>query len=202
MARFRLRDLRSLTVAVVHPPDPDCQVILEQLGRIGCRTELVWPPEKGLPAKVDVVFAGLFFDSHEQLRAMLRKVDKPAPALICVVYDETPAMLDLVVDMGAVAVTSKPLRSFGIMTNMVVARANQQYQDSLRERAAKLEKKLAGQKQIANAKSILMKVQRISEDEAFDTLRKQAMSKRCSIEDMAEAIIKANELLSGGKGAV
>lgn len=202
MARFRLKDLRSLTVAVVHPPDPDCQTILEQLARIGCRTELVWPPEKGLPPKVDVVFAGLFFDSHEQVRSMMRKIDRPAPALICVVDYENPAMLEIVVDIGAVAVTSKPVRSFGIMTNMVVARANQQRQDALRDRAAKLEKKLSGQKQIASAKSILMKVQGISEEDAFDTLRKQAMSKRCSIEDMAEAIIKANDLLSGGKGAV
>lgn len=202
MARFRLRDLRSLRVAVVHPPDSECQIILEQLGRIGCRTDLIWPPEKGLLPNVDVVFAGLFFDSHEQVRAMMRKVEKPAPALICVVDYENPAMLELVVDLGAVAVTSKPVRSFGIMTNMVVARANQQRQDALRARSAKLEKKLSGQKQIANAKSILMKVQSISEDEAFETLRKQAMSKRCSIEDMAEAIIKANELLSSGKGAI
>jgi AmiR/NasT family two-component response regulator len=196
MARIRLKDLRGLSVAVVHPPDANGQTILDQLRRIGCRTDLVWPPEKGLPSKVDVVFAGIYFDSQEQLKAMLRRAEKPAPAIIAVVDYENPAMLELVLDLGAVAVTSKPVRSFGIMTNMVVARECQQRQHDLQDRISKLEKKLAGQKVISKAKSILMEMHGISEAEAFETIRKQAMSKRTSIEDMAQAIINANELLS------
>ncbi|MWB77417.1 ANTAR domain-containing protein [Pseudooceanicola sp. 216_PA32_1] len=196
MARIRLKDLRGLSVAVVHPPDANGQTILDQLRRIGCRTDLVWPPEKGLPSKVDVVFAGIYFDSQEQLKAMLRRAEKPAPAIIAVVDYENPAMLELVLDLGAVAVTSKPVRSFGIMTNMVVARECQQRQYDLQDRISKLEKKLAGQKVISKAKSILMEMHGISEAEAFETIRKQAMSKRTSIEDMAQAIINANELLS------
>ena len=196
MPRVRLKDLRGLSVAVVHPPDANGQTILDQLGRIGCRTDLIWPPEKGLPAKVDVVFAGIFFDSREALKAMLRRAEKPAPAIIAVVDYENPAMLELVLELGAVAVTSKPVRSFGIMTNMVVARDCHLRQFDLQDRIAKLEKKLAGQKIIAKAKSILMEMHGISEAEAFETISKQAMSKRTSIEDMAQAIINANDLLS------
>ncbi|EAQ01512.1 hypothetical protein OB2597_01447 [Pseudooceanicola batsensis HTCC2597] len=197
MARIRLKDLRSLSVAVVHPPDANGQTILDQLGRIGCRTDHIWPPEKGLASKVDVVFAGVFFDSQEQMKAMLRRAEKPAPAIIAVIDYENPAMLELVLELGAVAVTSKPVRSFGIMTNMVVARDCQQRQIDLQQKMAKLEKKLAGQKIIAKAKSILMEMHGFSEAAAFETIRKQAMSKRTSIEDMAQAIINANELLSG-----
>ena len=64
------------------------------------------------------------------------------------------------------------------------------------EKIFRLEKKLAGQKVIAKAKSILMEMHQLSEADAFETIRKQAMSKRTSIEDMAQAIINANELLS------
>lgn len=196
MSRIRLRDLRGLKVAVVHPPDSNGQTILDQLGRIGCRVDLIWPPEKGLPAQVDVLFAGVFFDSQEQMKAMLRKAEKPAPAIIAVVDYENPAMLELVLELGAVAVTSKPVGSFGIMTNMVVARDCQQRLHDLQDKISKLEKKLAGQKVIAKAKSILMEMHGLSEADAFETIRKQAMSKRTSIEDMAQAIINANELLS------
>lgn len=202
MTKIRLKELRGLGVAVIHPPDADGRTILDQLGRIGCRTDLIWPPESPLPAKVDIVFAGVFFDSHEQVKTLLRKAEKPAPAIIGVVDYENPAMIQLLLDLGAVAVTSKPVRSFGIMTNMVVARTAIQRQNELQDRIARLEKKLAGQRVIAQAKAVLMEMHGISEVEAFETIRKQAMSKRTSIEDMAQAFINANELLSGKLGGI
>jgi AmiR/NasT family two-component response regulator len=48
---------------------------------------------------------------------------------------------------------------------------------------------------IQKAKSILMEKQGLTEDDAYQTLRQQAMGKRITIEDMAIAIINANELL-------
>ena len=43
-----------------------------------------------------------------------------------------------------------------------------------------------------------MKIQSISEEDAYKTIRAQAMSKRISIDEMADAIINANYLLSSG----
>ena len=49
---------------------------------------------------------------------------------------------------------------------------------------------------IQRAKSILMERQGLTEDgSAIETIRTQAMSKRVSMEEMAAAIINANELL-------
>lgn len=196
MSRFRLKDLRDLFVVVVHPPDSDGQAILDQMGRIGCRTELIWPPKRALPPNVDVVFAGLFFDKRKELSSMLRRSEKPGPAIIGVVDYENPAMLEFVLDIGAVAVTSKPVRSFGMLTNLVVAYTGVLRQMEAQERIARLEKKLAGKKIIAKAKAILIDMHGLSEENAYKLIREQAMSKRTSIEDMAQAIINANELLS------
>lgn len=196
MTRIRLKDLSALSVAVAHPPDSNGQIILEQLERIGCQTHLIWPLDVPFASKADVMFAGVFFDSQEQMKSVVRKMPKPAPVIIGVIDYENPAMLQLVLDLGAVAVTSKPVRSFGIMTNMVVARACLQRQNDLQEKIAKLEKKLAGQKIITKAKSILIDMHGMTEADAFETIRKQAMAKRISIEDMAQAIINAKELLS------
>jgi AmiR/NasT family two-component response regulator len=55
---------------------------------------------------------------------------------------------------------------------------------------------LAGWQNIQRAKSILMNAQGLTEEEAHQTIRRKAMSKRVPIEEMALAIINANELLN------
>lgn len=196
MGWLRLKDLRDLSVAVIHPPDSDGKVILAQLNRIGCRTDLIWPPAKFSPSGVDVVFAGLFFDSQKELKSALRKAEKPGPTIIGVVDYENPAMLELLLAIQATAAISKPVRSFGILTNLVVARTSWLQQVEAHDRISKLEKKLAGQKTITKAKSILMDMHGLSEVDAHNTIRQQAMAKRTTIEEMAQAIINANDLLS------
>lgn len=196
MPRLRLKDLRDLAVLVVHPPDADGQALMDQLKRIGCRAEMIWPPPKSMPAGTDVVFAGVFVETHEEMRGMLRRVERPGATIIGVVDYENPAMIELVLDIGAFAVTSKPVRTFGMLTNMVVARSNWLQATELQGKISRLEKKISGQKKIAKAKSILMEMHNISEKDAYATLRAQAMTKRIPIEEMAVAIINANELLS------
>lgn len=196
MAKIQLRDLRELSVVVVHPPDRDGALVLDQLRRIGCRTEAAWPPPRALPAHVDVIFAGISQDHQKALARMLKRSDAPGPAVIALVDFENPATLQLVLDVEAVAVVSKPVRPFGILTNLVVARNAWLEQHALNDRIGKLEARLSGQKRIAKAKSILMETQGISEKDAYRTIRSQAMTKRVPIEDMAVAIINANELLS------
>lgn len=196
MARVRLKDLRGLNVVVAHPPDSDGKTILEQLTRIGCRTELVWPLTKPLPARVDVIFVGLFFDSQEAVKTMLRRLEKPGPTIIGVVDYENPAMLELLLDIQATAAASKPVNNFGMLTNLVVARAAWREQNEAREKIARLEAKLLGQKTVSKAKSILMDMHAMSELDAHKMIRQQAMAKRTSIEEMSQAIINANELLS------
>jgi len=197
MPRFRLRDLRDLFVVIVHPSDSDGRAMLEQMERIGCRTELIWPPKRRLPPNADVVFLGLFFDSRKDITNMIRRSEKPGPAIIGVVDYENPAMLEFVLEVGAIAVTSKPVRSFGILTNLVVGYSSMMRQFEAQERITRLEKKLLGKKVIAKAKAILINMHGFSEEDAYKLIREQAMYKRTTIEDMAQAIINANELLSG-----
>lgn len=196
MAVIRLKDLAKLHVLVLHPPDADGRALLEQLKRIGCHADLVWPPEQAGVQNVDVIFVGLFFESKEQIREVMRKVERPGTTVICVVDYESPAMLELVLDINAISVITKPVRSFGTLTSLVVARSNWHQRNNDQERIAKLERKLNGQKIVAKAKAILMDIHGLTELNAYKTIRQQAMAKRIPIEDMAQAIINANDLLS------
>ena len=113
-----------------------------------------------------------------------------------VVDYENPATLQLVLESESVAVIGKPVRPFGLLTNLVISRNIWMRQKQQQDRIAKLESKITGQKRIAKAKSILMETQALSEQDAYKSIRAQAMAKRVSMEQIAAAIIHANELLS------
>jgi two-component system, response regulator / RNA-binding antiterminator len=88
------------------------------------------------------------------------------------------------------------------LTNLTIARSLWMERQEASRRIRKLERKLSGIQKIQKAKSILMEKQGLNEDDAYQTLRKQAMAKRVGMEEMATAIINANELLhSRPKGA-
>lgn len=196
MTSFRLKELRDLYVVVIHPPDQEGQMLINQLSRIGCRTELIWPPTTNVPQAVDVVFAGVFFETHEKLKSMLKKLKGPTPTVLAIVNYENPAMLQKVLEIDAQAVISKPIRSFGMMTNLVLARANWHQIFELKSKTQRLEKKISIDKKVSEAKHIIMDMQAVSEKEAYKRLRSKAMSKRLSIEEMADIYINAKELLS------
>ena len=49
--------------------------------------------------------------------------------------------------------------------------------------------------QRTNAKSILMSTRGLSEEDAYKIIRDQAMSERVTAEEIADAVINANEIL-------
>ena len=112
--------------------------------------------------------------------------------------DENPTIVETVLHLGAKGVLPSPVRSFGLLSALVVARQVNDEVRALDRRVRKLEAKLLGARHIAEAKSILMNTRQISEGAAYDLIREQAMSKRVTTEEIAAAIINANEILSLG----
>ena len=100
-----------------------------------------------------------------------------------------------IITAGAVAVIERPIRPFGLLTNLTIARSLWLERRDAEKRMRKLERKLAGIQRIQKAKVILMDGQGLNEADAYESIRRQAMSKRLSMDDMAAAIIHANELL-------
>jgi AmiR/NasT family two-component response regulator len=120
------------------------------------------------------------------------------PTVIAVVTYENPTIVEAVLRLGAKAVLASPVRSFGLLSALVLAR---QIDDSFKageRKLRKLESKLLGARHVAEAKDILMRTRGIGESAAYDLIREQAMSKRTTTEDIAAAIVNANEILSLG----
>ncbi len=192
----QLKELRSLRVAVIHPDDSDGRQLTQQLQRIGCQVQVFWPPVQALPESIDVVFMAVIPDIINLHFEWVHQED--APAVIAVVTYENPTIVEAVLKIGAKAVLPSPVRSFGLLSTLVVAREAHKEHRSLARRLHKTEAKLLGVRHLTEAKAILMKMHDISEDRAYDLIREQAMSRRTTMEEVAASIVNASGILSLG----
>jgi AmiR/NasT family two-component response regulator len=190
-----LRDLRGLRVQVIHPPDAEGVSLVEHLRRIGCAVEAQWPIPEAFSDTADAVLLSIDPDCRDQLFKLFRSQTERPPTLIAVVGYENPSTLQLVLESGALAVVERPIRPFGLLTNLTIARSLWMERREAARRVRKLERKLSGIQKIQKAKSILMEKQGLTEEDAYKTIRRQAMAKRVPMEEMAIAIINANDLL-------
>ena len=191
-----LKDLRTLRVAVFHPDDADGRQLIQQLQRIGCQVQAFWPPLPSLPVGIDVVFLAVRPESVDTELEWLQAEE--VPTVIAVVTYENPTIVEAVLSIKAQGLLPSPIRSFGLLSTLVLARWVHQDMRSQTRRLRKLEAKILGVRQIAEAKSILMRTRDITGDAAYDLIRDQAMSKRVTTEEIAAAIVSANEIMSIG----
>ncbi len=196
MAFEILRDLRGLRIEVIHSPDVDGLSLIEHLDRIGCKVTTVWPVPESISAGVDIALLAIDHDSRDNLRQVIRNQVQERPTILAIVGYEDPSTLQLVLEIGVHAVIERPIRPFGLLTQLAVARRIWLNQQLAAQKQAKLERRLGGVQKIHRARLILMSTQGMSEEQAYQTIRRQAMGKRISMEETASAIIKANELLN------
>lgn len=189
-----MRDLRTLRVAVFHPADQDGKELILQLRRIGCQAQAFWPPVPTLPEGTDVVFLAVRPDTA--LPDWSSSRSSGSPTIIAIVTYENPTVIEAVLKVGAESVIASPIKPFGLLASLVVARKVNNSLRTLAKQNQRLETKLAGVRQVAEAKGILMAARGISEDDAYQVMREQAMARRVTVEQIASAIVDANGILS------
>ena len=187
-----LRDLRGLRVELMHPPDVERGRLVDHLMRIGCVPTSVWPLSETSASASDLIVVAIEHENREVLRRMFRQKERLDATIIGIVGYENPSTLQLVLEIGAHAVIERPIRPFGLLTQLVIARNLWLLQHETALRIQRLERKLSGVQAIHRARLILMANQKLTEDEAYQTIRSQAMAKRKPIEDVAATIIDAD----------
>jgi len=189
-----LRDIRSVKVLVVHPKDRERNELVDHIRRIGCRVEAIWPPQDGIPPETDIVF--VLFRQDALTTALLKALSERSSqvTLIGIVEFESPGVIEAVVRAGTSAVITKPIRAFGLLTSMIVAHSLSHKDKIYTDKIQKLEAKLSGLKRLEKAKAILMSVKSMTEEEAYETIRSRAMTKRVTMDTVCVAIIEAKEL--------
>lgn len=184
--------LRAMRVAVVHPPDQERDALVGQLRRIGCEVHIVWPAPREAPMGADAVFVVL-----DQTSAPARAwaVAEGGPTVIAVVEYENPLMLKALLDSAAHGVLVKPLRPFGILSMLVLARSQHGYNRRMETKIRKLEETLKAHRDVAKAARILANLKSVPESQAYELIRAQATRRRVAMAQVAAAIIGAQDML-------
>jgi AmiR/NasT family two-component response regulator len=184
-----LKTLRDLTVLVIHPDNEDGQNLIAQLRRIGCQIRTQWPIPDRAPGETDLIILAVTPETLSVKAPWLLKCGIP---ILPVIRFENPIIIEVLQRLDAYAVIPAPVRSFGVLTSIVLT-LNQARKAHDREKHVKrLEARLAVNRTIQNAKSILIETQGLSERDAYNALRDQAMAKREPVEKIAEALINAH----------
>ncbi len=193
-----IKELRETSVLVIHPDDDDGRALIAQLQRIGCQVRAQWPIPERLTVESDVIVLSV---APETLASNAPWLGRPGtPPVIPVIAYENPIIVEALLQLNAFAVIPSPVKSFGLLAALSVT-LNQSRKARDREKHVKrLEGRLAVTRTVQKAKSILIETKGLSETDAYNALRDQAMAKREPVEKIAEALIKAHELYAKALG--
>ncbi|UPK07785.1 ANTAR domain-containing protein [Bradyrhizobium sp. 170] len=192
--RRLMEDLRGARVLVVHPRDAEGDALIDQLKRIGCNVRGLWPPPAEIPRDVDTVFH--LVEAAETPDFTASATDD-GPTFVAIIDYENPTVLKRLLDSNAHGVVNKPIRSFGILSSLVLARSAHGYARRLQGKVQKLEETLKARRDVDKAVKILVSLKKIGETEAYELIRQQATQKRLSMAQVAATIIGAQEVLGG-----
>lgn len=114
----------------------------------------------------------------------------PSVPVIGMVGVEAPSRLRLLVDIGAAAFLSKPIHSGTIFSALYLA-ASQHGQRAAREAAINdLETRRRKRRHVIKAVTIMMRMEGLDDEAAFQRLRRQAMQARVPVETYCEYVVQ------------
>jgi AmiR/NasT family two-component response regulator len=185
-------DLRSICVAVVYPPGEDRDIVVQHLQRIGCRLKLVWPMPAEPPRDAQVIF---FRVSQELEGNVSWSATSVNAALVALSDYESPTTLKLLLDTHAHGVLTKPFRSAGILSTLVLARSSHGFQERQQGKIDKLEGTIKARRQIEKAIRFLVEGQGMTETQAYEHMRAKATSLRITVGEVAVMVADAHEAM-------
>lgn len=205
LARVRSRtigelELKTLKILLIDDQDDHAGRLEQELRDAGCALIERSSEQRDLQALVaagapDAVIIGLKSPgAHilENIRAINRKCPVP---VILFAEDNDSATIQNVIRAGASAYVVDGIQAARIQTVVQVAIARFNEQQSLRAELEQTREKLEERTLVDRAKWILIREKRMSEEEAYHSLRKLAMDRNMRIGEMAKNVISIAELL-------
>lgn len=185
--------LAELNIAAIVERDDNGEFLIRELQRQRAGVRHIWPLPAQLPLQYDVIFCTLSSDLPQRMPWV---PGEPSSAIILVDSGKEPLNLDLIHNCASHGVLHYPATSRMIQSVLMLAREGFQYERRLRGRIEKLDESLRTMRLVERAKSLLVRLRNLSEEEAYGFLRKQAMEKRVTISVVAATVIDSHELLS------
>jgi two-component system, response regulator / RNA-binding antiterminator len=185
-------DLGRLDIVVAVRRDGDGETLVRELQRTRARVRHCWPLPDRLPDDANAIFAELAPDLAQRVPWV---PGEPTAALVIVPQHAAPADLEAIKRLAADGILHRPIAAHAVAATLVQALATFGYGQRLRSRIEKLDDTLRAFRSVERAKAIIMQRNRLSESDAYQFIRRQAMDRRTSINAVAAAIIDAHEIL-------
>ena len=182
----------DLKVAVIVDRDDDGERLVRELQRLRCNVHHEWPIPPQIPSQFDAIFCTLSDDLPQRLPWI---PGEPASALVVVDPGTGALDLKLLHNCAPHAVLHYPSTGRAVQASLAVGCSHFLYEKRLRGRIDKLDESLRTMRSVERAKSLLIRLKNVSEEEAYNYLRRQAMERRVTIGAVASAIIDSYELL-------
>lgn len=183
----------EIAIAVMVERDDHGDHLIRELQRLRANVRHVWPLPSQIPLQFDAVFCTLTRDLPQRIPWV---PGEPSSALILVDDGKSALDLELARNCAAHGMLHYPATARMIQSVLMMARDHFQYERRLRGRIDKLDENVRAMRVVERAKALLIRLKNISEDEAYQFLRKQAMEKRVTIAAVATAVIDSHELLN------
>ncbi len=126
-------------------------------------------------------------DTLEQVVAMSEKTPRP---IVMFSQDESRDAMRRAVSAGVAAYVVNGLDSERIQPLLQLAQVRFEAWQALREETLRARQELHEHKQVEQAKRYLMKVEKLSEEAAYQALRREAMVQRKRIADVARVVME------------
>ena len=125
-------------------------------------------------------------DGIEAARRILE--ERPIPIVMLTAYGQDE-LVSRAVEAGVFGYLVKPFREQDLLPAIQTARARHEELAALREEAESLQEALAARKVIERAKGLLMEKEQLSEQEAFERLRRASQTSQRPLRVIAEAVV-------------
>lgn len=144
----------------------------------------------------DLVIIDMQLPEHGAASITRQIVERTPTAVVVMTAFAEPENIRRAEDAGALAYLVKPINPEELPPAIDIALARFREMQSLRQRAGELQDTIDSRKVLERAKGILMKRLNISDTEAEERLRQRAQEKGVRVQDMAQAIVDSDALLS------
>jgi AmiR/NasT family two-component response regulator len=178
--------LANLNLTVCAEPDAEGEQLMRELRRTRANVVRHWPMPRTLSVEPDVLFCEFASDLANRLPW---NPGEPLCALVILLPQSGAYDPDAVCKCSPGAVLHRPFQPHAILTALMLARGQFQYEKRLRARIERLDENLRLLREIEEAKRILMEREQLSEQDAYGRMRSLAMKRRTTLVQLACQIV-------------
>ena len=206
-----MRNLRIVVVnAIIHAGDEDDEALRAQverarvlrIGLLEAGYDIVasLPPDMYLPERIaqlqpDMIIVDAESDARDVLEHIVIATRDERRPIVMFTNDEDTSHVKAAVAAGVSAYIVAGLAPQRIRPILDVAMARFQHEQALRAELADAKTELKDRKTIDRAKGLLMERQGLTEQAAYEKLRKTAMDKGLKLADVAQRMLDVADLL-------